>query len=153
MNTQQTRSKCEERKIHINFVIFFFFDVSAFSSAQNALILWMNHSMMSHGTMLRRKDTFVLPPLAIYECEFVLFRLLFYSFFFRFYEEIYTQQWQHNTIFRSSLLRFFFPLPFECSHLFSILVITALQFLYLHTHTQTKQEFYFDFFVNFAISL
>lgn len=59
---------------------YFFFYVSAFSSAQNALMLLMNHTMMSHNTMWRRKDTFVFPRWQ-YECEFVCFACFLCIFF------------------------------------------------------------------------
>lgn len=123
----------------------FFICQSILISTKCTVLVDESYRWCRTAPMWRRKDTFVFPPLAIWVWVCV-FRLFFYSFFLfgfikRFiYSNDNTTQYFVLVYYVFSVFFFFF-LPFECSHLFSILVITTRQFL----HTQKKTVILFQF--------
>lgn len=132
MNAQQTRSECEERKIHINSVSFLCQCV--FISTKCTYLVDESYDDVARHNVTKKRHI-CFPPLAI-RVWVCVFRLFFYSFFSRFIEEIYTQQWQHNTIFRSSLLRiwmfsFIFHSGYHGSIIFAHEKTTIISFQFL----------------------
>lgn len=140
MNAQQTRSECKERKFCFVFFMSVRFHQHKMHLSCGWIIGWCRTAKCDE------EKTHLFSPRWRYECEFVCFAC-FLFIFFRFYEEIYTQQWQHNTIFRSSLLCFFLLLHFAI-WMFSFIFHSRYHGSTIFAHIQRKN----DNFISISLS-